>query len=116
MTTLYERLKFLCDEKNVSGAKMCTDIGYSKSLMTELKSGRKKSVSAEVAYKLANYFEVSSDYLLGKTDDRYPGDNHPADDEQQAKVALFGGDTEVTDEMWSEVKAFAEFLKAKQKR
>ncbi len=111
MTTLYDRLKFLCEERGISGAKMCTDIGYSKSLMTELKSGRKKSVSAEVAYKLANYFEVSSDYLLGKTDDR-----HPADDEQQAKVALFGGDTEVTDEMWSEVKAFAEFLKAKQKR
>lgn len=72
MSKLYERLSALCQEKGITGGKMCADIAYSKSLMTDLKSGKKKSVSAEVAAKLANYFDVSVDYLLGKTDQRRP--------------------------------------------
>lgn len=45
---------------------MCTDLGISKSLMTDLKSGRKKGVNAETAHKLAEYFGVSVGYLLGE--------------------------------------------------
>lgn len=45
---------------------MCADIGFSKSLMTDLKSGRKKGVNAETAQKLASYFGVSVGYLLGE--------------------------------------------------
>ena len=60
---LYEILKGLCDKKGVSGAKMCEDIGYSKSLMTELKSGRKKTITLDTACRIANYFEVPVEYL-----------------------------------------------------
>lgn len=66
MVTLYERLVALCKERGIKGGRMCTDLGISKSLMTDLKSGRKKSVNAETAHKLAEYFGVSSGYLLGK--------------------------------------------------
>jgi transcriptional regulator with XRE-family HTH domain len=66
MATLYERLDFLCKEKGVKGARMCSDLGFSKSLMTDLKSGRKKGVNAETAQKLASYFGVSVGYLLGE--------------------------------------------------
>ena len=45
---------------------MCTDLGISKSLMTDLKSGRKKGVNAPTAHKLAEYFGVSVGYLLGE--------------------------------------------------
>ena len=45
---------------------MCTDLGFSKSLMTDLKSGRKKGVNAETAQKIASYFGVSVGYLLGE--------------------------------------------------
>jgi transcriptional regulator with XRE-family HTH domain len=65
MATLYETLAALCDEKGVKGGRMCTDLGFSKSLMTDLKSGRKKGVNAETAQKLAAYFNVSVGYLLG---------------------------------------------------
>ena len=47
---------------------MCTELGFSKSLMTDLKSGRKKGVNAETAQKLASYFGVSVGYLLGDED------------------------------------------------
>ena len=45
---------------------MCTDLGISKSLMTDLKSGRKKGVNADTAQKIASYFGVSVGYLLGE--------------------------------------------------
>ena len=66
MVTLHERLSSLCEEKGIKGGRMCTDLGISKSLMTDLKSGRKKSVNAETAQKIATYFDVSVAYLLGE--------------------------------------------------
>lgn len=66
MVTLYERLSSLCEEKGIKGGRMCTELGFSKSLMTDLKNGRKKSVSAETAQKIASYFNVSVGYLLGE--------------------------------------------------
>lgn len=47
---------------------MCTDLGISKSLMTDLKSGRKKGVSAVTAQKIASYFDVTVAHLLGEED------------------------------------------------
>lgn len=66
MVTLYERLSDLCHDKGIKGGRMCTDLGISKSLMTDLKSGRKKGVNAETAQKIASYFGVSVGYLLGE--------------------------------------------------
>lgn len=66
MVTLYDRLSSLCESKGIKGGKMCTELGFSKSLMTDLKMGRKKSVSAETAQKIASYFNVSVGYLLGE--------------------------------------------------
>ena len=68
MATLYERLDSLCKEREIKGARMCRDLGISKSLMTDLKSGRKKGVNADTAEKLASYFDVSVPYLLGKAE------------------------------------------------
>ena len=69
MATLYERLCLLCEKKGVKGGKMCVDLGLSKSVMTDLKSGRKKGFSAEIAQKIATYFGVSVGYLLGETEE-----------------------------------------------
>ena len=66
MVTLYDRLSSLCEKKGIKGGRMCAELGLSKSLMTDLKSGRKKSVNAETAQKIAAYFDVSVGYLLGE--------------------------------------------------
>ena len=66
MVTLYERLSSLCEEKGIKGGRMCTELGFSKSLMTDLKMGRKTGVSATTAQKIASYFNVSVGYLLGE--------------------------------------------------
>lgn len=64
MWTLYESILSLCQENGIKGGKMCVDLGLSKSLMTDLKSGRKKGITAETAKKIADYFSVSVDRVL----------------------------------------------------
>lgn len=65
MGTLYENIMTLCAEKGIKGGKMCTDLGISKGLLTDLKAGRKKGMSASTADKIASYFGVSVGCLLG---------------------------------------------------
>ena len=48
---------------------------------------------------------MSIDYLTGR---------ESKSDEEAAKVALFGGGTVVTDEMWNEVKRFADYVKERE--
>lgn len=65
MYTLYESIKSLCDQAGVTGGKMCVDLKISKSTMTDLKTGRRSGISLETAQKIADYFEVSVDRVLG---------------------------------------------------
>ena len=65
MSTLYENLISLCAERGIKGSKMCVDLGLSKSLMSGLKSGRKKTIQIDTAQKIADYFGVSVDRVLG---------------------------------------------------
>ena len=44
---------------------MCVELGLSKSLMTDLKSGRKQGITAKTAEKIAEYFGVTVDRVLG---------------------------------------------------
>lgn len=66
MGNLYETINTLCEERGVKGGKMCTEIGISKGLLTDLKMGRRTGVSAVTAQKIASYFGVSVGYLLGE--------------------------------------------------
>ena len=66
MCTLHSRIIELCKERGISGSRMCLDLGMSKSTLSDLKSGRKKSFTAETAHKIASYLGVSVAYLLGE--------------------------------------------------
>lgn len=65
MGTLYENIKELCDSKGIKPGKMCVDTGVSKGLISDLKVGRKKSIKVETAQKIASYFDVSVDAVIG---------------------------------------------------
>ena len=69
MGIVNERLKKLCDERGISGYKMCKDTGLQPSTMTELKMDRKHSLSAKSLAKLADYFGVSMAYIAGDIED-----------------------------------------------
>lgn len=91
MSTLYDRLAYLCTQKGIKGGKMCTDLNLSKSLMTDLKMGRKKSISAETAHKIASYFDVSVGFLLGETENA-PAENGKCIEERVNIIKIAGRD------------------------
>ncbi len=108
MAEMYKIIDTLLEEKGISGAKMSNDLGMSRSFMTELRKGRAKCIKLDTAQKIADYFGVSLGYLLGE-------EAAPQKvDDAALKFALFGGDGEVTDEMFEEVRSFAAFVKRRE--
>ena len=66
MDNLFDRIQTLCYNKGIRPGRLCDELGLSRSLMTDLKMGRKKTVNAETAQKIAGYLSVSVGYLLGQ--------------------------------------------------
>lgn len=65
------RIRSIRRQKDISGTKVAEMLGISAQYYYDIEKG-KRNLSAEMAAKLADIFEVSTDYLLGKTDDPSP--------------------------------------------
>jgi transcriptional regulator with XRE-family HTH domain len=63
-----ERLKYLRQEKNIGQTALAEAIAVSNASISYWETG-KQEPCAEAIYKLAAYFGVSADYILGLTDD-----------------------------------------------
>ena len=66
MSELYENIMKLCQLEGITGGKLCGDLGFSRSMLSDLKSGRVTSLSTARLEKIAAYFDVSVDELLGR--------------------------------------------------
>ena len=103
----FERFQTLCSQKGVSVYRACTDIGLNRSAVAKWKAGGQPN--GTTAARLADYFGVTTDFLLGQT----PDSGRTVTDED-IKFALFGGDGEITDEMYDEVRKFAAYVKLRE--
>ncbi|MDO5401235.1 MAG: helix-turn-helix domain-containing protein [Eubacteriales bacterium] len=103
----FTRFKSLCDQRGVSVYRACTDIGLNRSAVAKWKAGGQPN--GTTAARLAAYFGVTTDYLLCR--EAEPRD---AVSDEQIKFALFGGDGDITDAMYDEVKRFAAFVKQRE--
>lgn len=99
-----ERILDLMEKTKTTDIMLIKSIGLSNGQVGKWRNGTAKP-SAENIKKLADYFNVSTDYLLGRTDEENSKD--------ALKFALFHGSDGVTDEMYEEVLLFAEFVKEK---
>lgn len=63
---LYERLNLLCTQRGTTITNVIKELGLSTSLPTNWKKGIMPN--AETIIKLSDYFNVSVDYLYGRTD------------------------------------------------
>lgn len=72
MGTLYENISSLCEANNVKPGKMCKDTGISRGLITDIKMGRKSNITVGTAQKIADYFGVSVDRVLGTEQQKKP--------------------------------------------
>lgn len=69
MGTFQERLKFLRKERNLTIEELAKNLGSAKSTISRYENGLREP-KKDFLELLCNYFDVSTDYLLGKTDKR----------------------------------------------
>lgn len=88
--TKIPKLFELMTEKNITSAKLSADTGISAGNISDWKSGRSKP-SPEKLLILSEYFEVTTDYLLGKSPVRHGGmEIQPISDESYIPVPVIG--------------------------
>ncbi|ETT85545.1 helix-turn-helix domain-containing protein [Bacillus mycoides] len=66
--TLFDRVKELADGRGISIAELERNLGLSTNALYKLKKQKPSIDRVEV---LAQYFDVSTDYLLGRTEKKY---------------------------------------------
>lgn len=114
MSDLYDRIETLCQERQVSVTTMCKEAGASRASLSDLKAGRKQSLSAETLSKLAAWFGVSIDFLLGK--ENAPTENRGREiSDAELKFALFGDCQNISDEDLADVRRYAAFVRERKK-
>ena len=111
----YDIVCSLCTEKGITITDVTKALKISKSNVTNWKNG--SVPKADKLDKIADYFDVSTDYLLGKSDIRKP---EQSDDEllrlldDPANRALFEKLMRLSDDNMSLIEAQIDLLKARQ--
>lgn len=65
MDDMYNKIESLCKARGSNITQMCRETNISRSVLSELKSGRTKQLSAKYLPVVADYLDVSVGYLLG---------------------------------------------------
>ena len=111
-SSFFARFSALCKESGTTPNAVAKQIGVSSGSVTAWKNGTAPR-NATLAM-IADYFGVTTDYLLGKNN-KVPADSGKRSvSDEEIKFALFGGDGEITDEMFEEVRSFAAFIKRRE--
>lgn len=63
-----ERLRALRNEKNIGQDRLARELGLSNASISYWETGKQEPCASAI-FKLANFFGVSADYLLGLTND-----------------------------------------------
>ena len=105
----YNNFIMLCHSIGKKPSVVAEEAGLSKSLVSRWKQG--KGFTDASAAKIAEYFGISIEDLTVEKPDS--GNSEKVTD-ADLKFALFGGDGEITDAMFEEVKRFAAFVKQRE--
>lgn len=104
-----ERLRELRSKKNYSQAALAKELFVSQQTIGNWESG-KREPNFETAQKIADFFNVSTDYLLGRTDSHREKQDLDAELEG-IEFALFGEVKDMTEAQKQDVLRFAQFVK-----
>lgn len=110
--TTFERIQELAKKRDKNLKEISIELGYSKNYLYTLKT---KEPAADKLRNIANYFNVSVDYLLGRTDN--PNSDNLEEDEI---TTFFRVNTEdltesEKDQLREELKEYLEFMKSRLK-
>lgn len=111
------RVKELCKEHKIAQRKLEQEIGLSNGAISKW---NKSSPSTETLNNVANYFGVSTDYLLGKTDqkEKAPAEAgaKPEISDEDLKFALWGDASNIDDADLEDVRRYAAFVAERKKQ
>ena len=108
--SFFEIYASLCNQNGKSPNAVAKELEISSGSVTWWKQG--KIPHAPTLKKIADYFGVTTEYLLGNQAEEQ---KEKAPTEEALKVALFGG-ADVPDELWDKVTEYAKFLVEQDKR
>lgn len=117
MCKMYTIIESLCQERGIRPGKLCTELNISRGTLSDLKAGRTRKLSAENLEKIALFFGVSTDFILGNPETK----NAPTDlgerriSDAELKFALWGDCTDVDDEDLDDVRRYAAFVRERKK-
>ena len=89
MSALYHTITQLCAQRGITITELCRQSGASRGSLTDLKMGRKQSLSAATLAKIAAYLGVSIDEILG-THAMQPAKRIPTDNPDLRHPYLLG--------------------------
>lgn len=87
MSELYNLIENLCKKNGTNITAMCKEAKISRAPLTELKMGRSKTLSSATLSKIASYFGVSVDYLLGNEEKPAPENRNGLSIKEQKDIA-----------------------------
>ncbi|MEY9973132.1 transcriptional regulator with XRE-family HTH domain [Lysinibacillus sp. RC46] len=108
---LFDRVKELSEQRGENLKVVAQKLGFSENAFYKWKTQSPKSETLE---KVADYFNVSVDYLLGRTDEKRFYDSTEKNDVQT--IAAHHDGEEWTDEELQEIQRFKEFVRMKRKK
>lgn len=110
-----ERVKSICKEKKIPISKLERDLGYSNGYIGQLRKG---VFPTDRLVDIANYLNVSTDYLLtGEETKKAPtkdGEREVSDDD--IMFALWGDSDDVDKDDLDDVKRYAAFVRERKKK
>ena len=103
----FDKYSELCKRVGKTPTGVALELNVSRATVNYWKNGNVPK--QEILIKIADYFNVSVDYLLGN--------DVETDSDNLIKFALFGGDAEhISDEAFEDVKRFAQIVAEKERR
>ncbi len=67
MSPMYDCIEDLCRRQGTNVTAMCRALGIPRSILSELRAGRTRTLSLKNAEKIAAFFDVPVEMLLGET-------------------------------------------------
>ena len=117
MYNLYENIYALCKERGITPGGLCGELGFRRSVLSDLKNGRKKSLDTTTLMKIAEYFNVSVDYLLtGEETKKALTDGERKVSDDDIIFALWGDSDDLDKDDLDDVKRYAAFVRERKKK
>ena len=110
----YETYCELCAKNGLTPSGAAAKIGFNRASVTVWKNSG-KAPKQELLMKIADYFNVTTDYLLGIEEQKTPTQKGERDGSEIMFALSRGGEQEITDEMFDEVKKFAAYIAQREK-